>query len=633
MNPEPLISYRQREATQFTSGHEYLVNELRYPNYETTIWPKWWDPTSQHLDMKKIYITGYNAWHGEHVPDPFDDGYNPRRTFNIVWNDYGLMTIVCHDASFADDINTHTALRCSNCFGKLEDGNIKALRSFEVALHAEGSVTTSIHSWLRWRPVRAGVMLAVSKSETVLQNTCTCSNPSDVLRAAYSRALPTSGGGDQASARHPCDIVIDLNDESAFELDERDLGMIITARELTMTWTSFTVSTEMSNTPLAEQSPNQALRKPTVSNLWKRLAHFGSYLLYAGLILYSAAYSCANLDRFQKPRPNHSRIHWQCVCGDSLFGDYQAKSSSSLRVWEKTLHSLASDISHTSNENPPLGSRHPSTVSIGRVDQSSVPANSSAHTPGQSASNSLRSDYSQQTAATPKFARQDGWRRRYLELCVNTGTLKISLGELNLDPQQGVHLKVETDAQLFKMIHDRYFQIRKDRRLTFLYQPVDIQFIRFSVYDSGHVGIYEKPMSLPPVSDVKNGNYHYYDCPMEPLPPIDHRTFLHYFWNHDRHLGSTSNLFLNRLPKKLNLTMREQERLGHLNLGWGVHIIEGPNKKMISLCLFLIVLLSFAVSLSYSVATHAQESGFGIGQWIVATLAVGLSAVYFHVSE
>lgn len=77
--------------------------------------------------------------------------------------------------------------------------------------------------------------------------------------------------------------------------------------------------------------------------------------------------------------------------------------------------------------------------------------------------------------------------------------------------------------------------------------------------------------------------------------------------------------------------MREQEKLGQLNLGWGVHIMEGPNKKMISVCLFLILLLSFAVSLSYSIATQAQESGFGIGQWIVATLTVGLSAVYFHV--
>jgi len=79
--------------------------------------------------------------------------------------------------------------------------------------------------------------------------------------------------------------------------------------------------------------------------------------------------------------------------------------------------------------------------------------------------------------------------------------------------------------------------------------------------------------------------------------------------------------------------MREQEQFGQLNLGWGVPIIEGPNTRLMSVCLFLIVLLSFAVSVGFSVATRAQESGFGIGQWMVASFTVGLSAVYFHVVD
>jgi hypothetical protein len=206
-------------------------------------------------------------------------------------------------------------------------------------------------------------------------------------------------------------------------------------------------------------------------------------------------------------------------------------------------------------------------------------------------------------------------------------------GELDLDPQNNISLPIKTDAQLFKLIHNRYFGIRKARLSTFLYKPVDVHFIRFSVFDGGHVGIYEKPMSLPPESEVKGGNYHYYECLLDPLPPIDHRTFMHYFWHHERHKNSMSDIFLSRLPKKMNTSMRGQERHDQINLGWGVHIIEGPNKKAISLGLFVTVLLSFIVSLSYSIATHTTESGFGIGQWIVATLTVGLSAVYFHVSE
>ena len=257
----------------------------------------------------------------------------------------------------------------------------------------------------------------------------------------------------------------------------------------------------------------------------------------------------------------------------------------------------------------------------------------SATTLKTSKSNSLSEAPSTRTLVEYEDMSYNNQRRRFLEMCVSTSPLKISLGELNLDPNNNLQFGVKKDAQLFKLMHDRYFQIRRSRSFNWLYKPVDIQFIRFSVYGGGHVGIYDKPISLPPESEVKDGNYHYYECPLDPLPPIEHRTFFHYFWNHEQHENANSNIFLNRLPKKLNISMREQERVDQLNLGWGVHIIEGPNKKMISLCLFMILVLSFTVSLTYSIVKHTEESGFGIGQWIVATLTVGLSAVYFHVSE
>lgn len=224
--------------------------------------------------------------------------------------------------------------------------------------------------------------------------------------------------------------------------------------------------------------------------------------------------------------------------------------------------------------------------------------------------------------------------RRMFELCVNTGPLKIALGELELDAVgHTVQPIVKTDAELFKLIHDRYFQIRKRRRFGILYTPMDIQFVRFSVFGGGNVGIYEKPMSLPSQMDVKNGAYHYFECPLDPLPPIDHRTFFHYFWNHENHMSSQSRLFLDRLPKKLNTSMFVGGQPDQLNLGWGVHIIEGPNKKAISMCVFGVVVASFIVSLTYSLVIHSQESGFGIGQWIVAVGTVGLSAIYFQLSE
>lgn len=79
--------------------------------------------------------------------------------------------------------------------------------------------------------------------------------------------------------------------------------------------------------------------------------------------------------------------------------------------------------------------------------------------------------------------------------------------------------------------------------------------------------------------------------------------------------------------------MLQQEASNTLNLGYGIHIIQGPNKKLLSVAVFVILVVSFAASLAYSLATHAQESGFGIGQWIVAAMTAGLSAIYFDLTE
>ena len=225
---------------------------------------------------------------------------------------------------------------------------------------------------------------------------------------------------------------------------------------------------------------------------------------------------------------------------------------------------------------------------------------------------------------------------RYLELCIDTSQHGTSLGEIRLNGVgAGSGPRVQNDWELFTKIYETYSNSRRSSRFGFLYKPVDIQFVRFSVFGGGHVGIYEKPMILPPETDVRNGKWQYYECPLEPLPPIDSRTFFHYFWNHRRRTSQdgTSSLFLNRLPKKVGTSMLQQEASNTLNLGYGIHIIEGPNKKLLSVAVFVILVVSFAASLAYSLATHAQESGFGIGQWMVAAMTAGLGAIYFDLTE
>jgi len=77
---------------------------------------------------------------------------------------------------------------------------------------------------------------------------------------------------------------------------------------------------------------------------------------------------------------------------------------------------------------------------------------------------------------------------------------------------------------------------------------------------------------------------------------MDSRTFFHYFWKHKKHINSTQNVFLNRLPKKLNESMHQQLDQNKLQLAWGIHIIERPNKQAICWALVAILIVSFVIA-------------------------------------
>lgn len=152
------------------------------------------------------------------------------------------------------------------------------------------------------------------------------------------------------------------------------------------------------------------------------------------------------------------------------------------------------------------------------------------------------------------------------------------------------------------------------------------------------MGIYEKPLAIPPEAEVRTERYHYAECPLDTLPPMDSRTFFHYMMDHTRHKGLTCHqafkqLFYNRLPKKLGTSVLNQSDASKLQLGWGVHIIEGPDKPVLAWSVAAVLVVSLSVSVVYDVTMKSGESGFAIGQWLVGVLATVLAAVYFHLSE
>lgn len=251
----------------------------------------------------------------------------------------------------------------------------------------------------------------------------------------------------------------------------------------------------------------------------------------------------------------------------------------------------------------------------------------------------------------------------WFELCVSKGRYLVSLGEIQLVDGLGNFL-VKSDFELFGestvqtikldmcfcsskwidtksytvRIRERYNQLSRRGMYRFLYRPTDIQFVRFAVRAGGkQVGIYESPLAIPPETEVKARAWEYFKCPMDPLPPIDRRTFYHLFYsNLEDHSPSGSvvrdMMYYNRLPKKLNASILAGPSAGD-GFGWGVHIIEGPNKPVIAWFTAIILFVSFLVALLYDILRQNADSGFAIGQWVVAVLTAVMTATYFHLED
>jgi hypothetical protein len=242
----------------------------------------------------------------------------------------------------------------------------------------------------------------------------------------------------------------------------------------------------------------------------------------------------------------------------------------------------------------------------------------------------------------------------YLELCVSRGFNSVHWGEIKL--WGASNLLVDSDAKMFgtckrtlgseahhdhvfdiltsvpEMIRLKYNELRRKGLYRLLYRAVDVHYVYFHLGSGGRqVGIYNGPVCIPPESEVAAGAYHYYGCPLKPDLPMDRRTFYHFLWNHSSHPNSPrDNLFwYRRLPKKLKSGMLANGSAEDA-FGWGVHIVQGPNKPMLAWATVAIVVLSFVVSLVYNQLSNAKDSGFALGQWMMAVGATSLAAVYFH---
>ena len=250
---------------------------------------------------------------------------------------------------------------------------------------------------------------------------------------------------------------------------------------------------------------------------------------------------------------------------------------------------------------------------------------------------------------------------RFFELCINSGRNKKIVAEIDLT-------EMKTDAEFFIAIADRYRQSRNGRGYVAVQlpqflgrymrirpfeccfmRPSDIVFrkvryqlnstiernhltyiMKFILYQHQSPEIAICNPGLPPKSEVRKEQYHYFPCPMELDEPMPAHEFFHVL---DDPIPHTRDTWMQRLPKKLRTSLLSTRENESAPISWGVHITETPNWYIIFTTIFLLLLASGAFSITWAAVTKDVQGAFGMGAYVVAVLTAGMTALFFKCSE
>jgi hypothetical protein len=209
----------------------------------------------------------------------------------------------------------------------------------------------------------------------------------------------------------------------------------------------------------------------------------------------------------------------------------------------------------------------------------------------------------------------------YLELCVNTDlrTQITRLVEIMIVDGMGRQL-ITTDVELFASISKAYKSTKRKgllRIFAFMLRPKDIHYVHFAMHYHRAIIFGNPPTpSLPPAVEVDEKRYHYSGHLVGEDPM--HRDFFLMYSRQHKDCDPRGAVFLNRLPKKLgtSMTVLSRKNPHELEFGWGIHIIEGPNKAAIATMVSINLIMGFIVTVSYNAPTWALlilSSGMCIG--------------------
>ncbi|KAH0499692.1 hypothetical protein TgHK011_006867 [Trichoderma gracile] len=160
---------------------------------------------------------------------------------------------------------------------------------------------------------------------------------------------------------------------------------------------------------------------------------------------------------------------------------------------------------------------------------------------------------------------------KFLAICVNTGGMYKKLAELDTS-------RVKSDSEAFSLMKQAYLEHRGLRsRLSLLLKPVTVEFVRFTLWNLRH--------------------------------------------------GPNRQTWLPSLPQRLNGKVLQ---CGEAAEGWGIHVVEGPNRAVIFWIIIVTVSASVLASVLWSSIKGDIQGGMGLGTLVVAVPPVIMTAFLFR---
>ncbi|KAI3316669.1 hypothetical protein HD806DRAFT_527666 [Xylariaceae sp. AK1471] len=317
-----------------------------------------------------------------------------------------------------------------------------------------------------------------------------------------------------------------------------------------------------------------------------------------------------------KVKPEFRRIEWKCDCGANLYADFPSS--------DENLDSLALSLqnpkqtSTNQDSNVPLSSPNASIPnSSGNTRQGGI--SNIGNPMGNPMGNLMKQGL--MAATSSSVSSQVSIRQpRFLALCVNTGGIYKTLAEIDTSGAM-------SDAAVFFIMKNEYLKTRGLRsRFKFLIKPATIEFVQFTLWNrrGAYISVCNRPNCIPPDDSV---DYEYSPKPLRPLLPMPPEIFIHYLDHGEGDLSPVRNDWFPRLPKRLNKRVIDCDEAC---FGWGVHIIEGPNREVIFWIAILTILASVLTSVLWSTLKSDVQGGAGLGALIVALPPAILAAFLFR---